>query len=71
MIATFHLLTTHHISCVEVTGEDDLVFADLELESLPLRVHVAKLLRCQVAHDALHLPPLDLWHVISRFLFAF
>ena len=65
MIATVHLLTTHHISCVEVTGEEDLAFAALKIKGLALRVHVSKLLCCKVAHDALHLLSLHHWLVIA------
>jgi hypothetical protein len=64
VVSAVHLLTTHHVTSIEVTGECDIIFTDLELKSLPLGMHVSELLRAKVSHDALNLSSLDLWLIV-------
>ena len=71
MISTVHLFTTHHVACIEVAGKSHLTFANLEAESRSLRVHISKLLSCEVTHNALHLLSLLLWSIITRIFFTF
>ena len=58
VIATVHLLTAGHISCVKITGYYDLVttlLSHLELKGCSLRMHLSELLFGIVAHYTLDL----------------
>lgn len=68
MVATFHLLASCHVACVEVARENNLVLAQRELKSGPLRMHVSELLLAVVAHDALD--GSSLWLLIASRHFA-
>ena len=71
MIATLHLLATHHIASVEVRCESHFTFGYFEVKCCSLGVHVSKLLSSEVAHDALHLLSQSFWGIVSRIFFAF